>query len=105
MPARKQSGLHHPAAVYAKQVTQGKLRAMCCPAEIQACERFLRDLKRQDTPDFPYIFDTTRADSPAPTTSVPAAISKAQKSPDNACTTCALTPCIRPIIQSLPALK
>ena len=62
MPARKQSGLHHPAAVYAKQVTQGKLRAMCCPAEIQACERFLRDLKRQDTPDFPYIFDTTRAD-------------------------------------------
>ena len=62
MPARKQSGLHHPAAVYAKQVIQGKLRAMCCPAEIQACERFLRDLKRQDTPDFPYIFDTTRAD-------------------------------------------
>ena len=62
MPARKQSGLHHPAAVYAKQVTQGKLRAMCCPAEIQACERFLRDLKRQGTPDFPYIFDVTRAD-------------------------------------------
>ena len=62
MPARKQSGLHHPAAVYAKQVIQGKLRAMCCPAEIQACERFLRDLKRQGTPDFPYIFDTTRAD-------------------------------------------
>lgn len=62
MPARRQSGLHHPAAVYAKQVTQGKLRAMCCPAEIQACERFLRDLKRQDTPEFPYIFDTTRAD-------------------------------------------
>lgn len=62
MPARRQSGLHHPAAVYAKQVTQGKLRAMCCPAEIQACERFLRDLKRQDTPEFPYIFDATRAD-------------------------------------------
>ena len=62
MPARRQSGLHHPAAVYAKQVTQGKLRAMCCPAEIQACERFLRDLKRQNTPGFPYIFDTTRAD-------------------------------------------
>lgn len=62
MPARRQSGLHHPAAVYAKQVTQGKLRAMCCPAEIQACERFLRDLKRQGTPEFPYIFDTTRAD-------------------------------------------
>lgn len=62
MPARRQRGLHHPAAVYAKQVTQGKLRAMCCPAEIQACERFLRDLKRQDTPEFSYIFDTTRAD-------------------------------------------
>lgn len=60
--ARKQSGLHHPAAVYAKQVTQGRLRALCCPTEIQACERFLRDLKRQGAPGFPYIFDTTRAD-------------------------------------------
>lgn len=62
MPVRKQSGLHHPAAVYAKQVTRGKLRAMCCPCEIQACERFLRDLKRQGSADFPYVFDTTRAD-------------------------------------------
>jgi phage terminase large subunit-like protein len=62
MPVRKQSGLHHPAAVYAKQVTHGKLRAMCCPCEIQACERFLKDLKRQGAADFPYVFDTTRAD-------------------------------------------
>lgn len=62
VPVRKQSGLHHPAAVYAKQVTRGKLRAMCCPCEIQACERFLRDLKRQGSADFPYVFDTTRAD-------------------------------------------
>lgn len=62
MPARKQSGLHHPAAVYAKQVTTGRLREQCCPAEIQACQRFLDDLKRQGTPDFPYVFDTTRAD-------------------------------------------
>lgn len=62
MPARKQSGLHHPAAVYAKQVTKGRLHEQCCPAEIQACQRFLDDLKRQGSPDFPYVFDTTRAD-------------------------------------------
>lgn len=35
---------------------------MCSPTEIQACERFLRDLKRQGSPDFPYIFDATRAE-------------------------------------------
>lgn len=35
---------------------------MCCPCEIQACERFLKDLKRQGAADFPYVFDTTRAD-------------------------------------------
>lgn len=51
---RWKTGLHHPAAVYAKQVTQGKLRPLCCKWEILACERFLNDLKRQGTPDFPY---------------------------------------------------
>ena len=62
MGTRWQSGLHHPVSVYAKQVTQGKLREMCCPYEIMACQRHLDDLKRQGTDDFPYVFDTTRAD-------------------------------------------
>ncbi|MCI8537757.1 MAG: terminase large subunit [Oscillospiraceae bacterium] len=62
MAIRKQSGLHHPSAVYAKQVTQGKLQKLCCPYEIKACQRHLDDLRRQGTDDFPYVFDTTRAD-------------------------------------------
>lgn len=56
------TGLHHPVAVYAKQVVSGRLRDMCCPYEIKACQRHLNDLKRQGTPEFPYVFDTTRAD-------------------------------------------
>ena len=59
---RRQSGLHHPVSIYAKQVTQGKLRPMCCKYEILSCQRHLDDLKRQGTKDFPYVFDTTRAD-------------------------------------------
>jgi len=59
---RWQSGLHHPAAVYAKQVVQGRLKAQCCKYEKLACQRFLDDLKRQGTDEFPYVFDTTRAD-------------------------------------------
>lgn len=59
---RRQSGLHHPVSVYAKQVVYGKLHGQCCEYEIKACRRHLEDLKRQDTEDFPYIFDTTRAD-------------------------------------------
>lgn len=59
---RRQSGLHHPVSVYAKQVTQGKLRDLCCEYEIAACQRHLNDLKRQGTKEFPYVFDTTRAD-------------------------------------------
>lgn len=59
---RRQTGLHHPVSVYAKQVTQGKLHDMCCPDEIAACQRHLDDLKRQGAKDFPYVFDATRAD-------------------------------------------
>lgn len=62
MPVRWQTGKHHPAAVYAKQVVYGKLRPMCCKYEILACQRFLDDLERQGTEDFPWVFDTTRAD-------------------------------------------
>lgn len=59
---RRPSGLHHPVSVYAKQVVSGKLHDLCGPYEIKACERHVRDLKRQGTKDFPYVFDTTRAD-------------------------------------------
>ncbi len=59
---RVQSGLHHPVSVYAKQVTQGRLHDLCNPYEIMACQRHLDDLKRQGTDEFPYVFDTTRAD-------------------------------------------
>ena len=59
---RRPSGLHHAVSVYAKQVTQGKLREKCCKYEILACQRHLDDLKRQGKADFPYVFDTTRAD-------------------------------------------
>lgn len=54
MAERWKTGKHHPAAVYAKQVVYGKLRPMCGPYEIKACERFLRDLARQGTASFPY---------------------------------------------------
>lgn len=59
---RTRSGLHHPVARYAKSVTQGRLRRYCCPAEIQACQRHLDDLKRAKDPSWPYCFDETRAD-------------------------------------------
>ena len=41
-------------SVYAKQVTQGRLRDQCCKYEILACQRHLLDLKRQGTDAFPY---------------------------------------------------
>lgn len=59
---RAQSGLHHPVSVYAKQVVRGRLRDQCCKYEILACQRHLDDLKRQGRKEFPYVFDTTRAD-------------------------------------------
>lgn len=59
---RRQSGLHHPVSVYAKQVVRGRLREQCNKYEILSCQRHLDDLKRQGTKDFPYVFDTTRAD-------------------------------------------
>ena len=62
MGERRKSGLHHPVSVYAKQVVYGKFHDWCCPYEIAACKRHLEDLKRQGTKEFPYMFDTTRAD-------------------------------------------
>lgn len=62
MGERWKSGLHHEVSVYAKQVTGGRLKDQCCPYEVKACQRHLDDLKRQGTKEFPYVFDTTRAD-------------------------------------------
>ena len=62
MPERWKSGLHHPVSVYAKQVVQGRLHELCGPYEIKACQRHLDDLARQGSDDFPWVFDTTRAD-------------------------------------------
>ena len=62
MAERWKSGLHHPVSIYAKQVVRGRLREQCCRYEILACQRHLDDLKRQGTEEFPYVFDTTRAD-------------------------------------------
>lgn len=59
---RRPNGLHHPAAVYAKQVVEGRLHDLCGPYEIKACQRHLDDLKRQGTEDFPWVFDETRAE-------------------------------------------
>lgn len=59
---RRPNGRHHAVAVYAKQVTEGRLHDLCCPYEIAACARHLRDLERQGTEEFPYVFDETRAD-------------------------------------------
>lgn len=50
----------HPTHRYAVEVAQG-LRKVC-KRERQACERHLRDLERQGTDEFPWVFDETRAD-------------------------------------------
>ena len=58
----RQTGQHHAAAVYAKQVVRGRLKDQCCRYEQLACQRFLDDLKLQGRRDFAYVFDVTRAD-------------------------------------------
>lgn len=45
---------------YAQQVVAGKIIA--CRYVRLACHRHLRDLERQGTPDFPYVFDAGRAE-------------------------------------------
>lgn len=45
------------ATKYAKDVVDGRIVA--CKKVIQACERHLRDLERQGTIEFPWVFDET----------------------------------------------
>jgi len=51
----------HPTHRYAVEVVSG-LRKPVCKREWQACERHLKDLQRQGTEEFPFVFDETRAD-------------------------------------------
>ncbi|RAR39655.1 terminase large subunit [Paenibacillus sp. MDMC362] len=50
----------HPTHQYAAEVVLGK--RLSCEMERLACQRHLNDLQRQATPDFPYVFDESRAD-------------------------------------------
>ena len=45
---------------YAQKIISGEYLAD--EPEILACKRFIADLERQNDPDFPYCYDTTRAD-------------------------------------------
>lgn len=45
---------------YAKKIVSGEYKS--CILEYLSCKRFLRDLERQNDDDFPYCYDTTRAD-------------------------------------------
>jgi phage terminase large subunit-like protein len=50
----------HPTNRYAAEIVMG-IRPSC-EMERLACERHLNDLQRQATPEFPYVFDESRAD-------------------------------------------
>ncbi|GEA17510.1 terminase large subunit [Moorella sp. E306M] len=49
----------HPTTRYAVEVVSGLRPA--CKREWQACERHLKDLQRQGTDEFPFVFDESRA--------------------------------------------
>jgi len=51
----------HPTTQYALDVLYGEYGKMCGELEKLACKRHLDDLKRVGDPDFPYVFDETRA--------------------------------------------
>ena len=49
----------HPTTRYATEIVSG-LR-LSCKREWQACERHLKDIQRQGTEEFPFVFDESRA--------------------------------------------
>lgn len=61
MPVRA-TGRHHLVTQIARKYVEGDWRRFAGHYELKAYERHLRDLERQGTPDFPYVFDETRAD-------------------------------------------
>ena len=52
--------IRHPTTAYALAVVNGE--RVACTWERLSCQRHLKDLMRQGLGDFPYVFDTTRAD-------------------------------------------
>lgn len=50
----------HPTHRYAYEIVNGM--RVSCKRERQACERHLKDLERQGTDEFPFVFDESRAD-------------------------------------------
>lgn len=52
----------HPTTQYALDVLYGEYGKMCGELEKLACKRHLDDLERIGQPDFPYVFDESRAD-------------------------------------------
>ncbi len=53
-------GQLHPTTRYAVEIVSG-IRPSC-KREWKACERHLKDLQRQGTEEFPFVFDESRAD-------------------------------------------
>ena len=51
--------IEYPTHKYAIEVVTGK--RLACKWEKLSCERHLRDLLRQNTDEFPYVFDFTRS--------------------------------------------
>jgi len=51
----------HPTTGYAESVVRGEMRKNVCKYEYLACLRHLNDLKRQNSTEFPYVFDESRA--------------------------------------------
>ena len=45
---------------YAEKIISGEY--LSDEPELLACKRFMKDLNRQNDPDFPWCYDTTRAD-------------------------------------------
>ena len=58
----KPTGRHHLVTQIARKYVEGDWRRFAGHYELAAYERHLRDLERQGTPEFPYVFDETRAD-------------------------------------------
>lgn len=54
-------GNKHPTTAYALSVIDGSIGCPIGKHEILACKRHLRDLERQGTEEFPFVFDETRA--------------------------------------------
>lgn len=52
----------HPVTQYATDVVYGDLNKACNKYEILSCKRHLEDMEKSKSPDYPYIFDETRAD-------------------------------------------